>query len=54
MLPPKKPEYNICVERANGTSCYEFYPFYEGSLTVAAMNRKLAEYQGSLQHLSTS
>ena len=32
VLPPKKPEYNGCVERANGTSRYEFYPFYEGPL----------------------
>ena len=45
VLPPKKPEYNGCVERANGTSRYEFYPFYEGPLTVEAINRKLAEYQ---------
>ena len=45
VLPPKKPEYNGCVERANATSRYEFYPFYEGPLTVAAINRKLAEYQ---------
>ena len=45
VLPPKKPEYNGCVERANGTSRYEFYPFYEGPLTVAAINQKLAEYQ---------
>ena len=45
VLPPKKPEYNGCVERANGTSRYEFYPFYEGPLTVDAINRKLAEYQ---------
>ena len=45
VLPPKKPEYNGCVERANGTSRYEFYPFYEGPLTVTEMNRKLAEYQ---------
>ena len=45
VLPPKKPEYNGCVERANGTSRYEFYPFYEGPLTVAAINRKLTEYQ---------
>ena len=43
--PRKKPEYNGCVERANGTSRYEFYLFYEGPLTVAAMNRKLEEYQ---------
>lgn len=45
VLPPKKPEYNGCVERANGTSRYEFYPFYEGPLTVEAINRQLAEYQ---------
>lgn len=30
VLPPEKPRYNGCVERANGTSRYEFYPFYEG------------------------
>ena len=30
VLPPKKPEYNGCVERANGTSRYEFYPFTRG------------------------
>ena len=33
------------LERANGASRYEFYPFYEGPLTVAAINQKLAEYQ---------
>ncbi len=45
VLPPRKPEWNGCVERANGTSRYEFYPFYQGSLTVAAVNRALADYQ---------
>ena len=45
VLPPKSPKYNGCVERANGTSRYEFYPFYEGPLTLAAINRKLAQYQ---------
>ncbi len=44
-LPPKKPDYNGCVARANGTSRYAFYPFYEGPLTVAAINQKLAAYQ---------
>ena len=33
------------LERANGTSRYEFYPFHEGPLTVDAINRKPAEYQ---------
>ena len=45
VLPPKSPKLNACVERANGTSRYEFYPFYEGALTVKAVNLKLAEYQ---------
>ncbi len=33
-----------CLQQAGGTSCYEFYPFYEGPLTLAAINRKLAQY----------
>jgi transposase len=45
VLPPKRPQYNGCVERANGTSRSEFYPFYEGALTVAAVNCALADYQ---------
>ena len=44
VLPPRKPKWNGCVERANGTTRYEFYPFYEGSLTVAAVNKALADY----------
>ncbi len=34
-----------CLQQAGGTSRYEFYPFYEGPLTLAAINRKLAQYQ---------
>ena len=44
VLPPRKPKWNGCVERANGTTRYEFYPFYEGALTVAAVNKALADY----------
>lgn len=50
VLPPRKPKWNGCVERANGTSRYEFYPFYQGSLTVAAVNRELAKYQWTYNH----
>jgi len=50
VLPPRKPKWNGCVERANGTTRYEFYPFYEGSLTVAAVNNCLAEYQHCYNH----
>lgn len=45
VLPPKSPQLNGCVERANGTSRYEFYPFYQGPLTVKAINQELAQYQ---------
>ena len=50
VLPPRKPKWNGCVERANGTSRYEFYPFYQGSLTVAAVNRELSNYQWTYNH----
>ncbi len=30
ILPPQSPKFNGCVERANGTSRYEFYPLYQG------------------------
>ena len=45
VLPPKRPQYNGCVERANGTSRGEFYPFYDGALTIAAINKALKKYQ---------
>ncbi|SMN01442.1 hypothetical protein SPONL_2027 [uncultured Candidatus Thioglobus sp.] len=35
ILPPRKPKWNGCVERVKGTTRYEFYPFYEGALTIA-------------------
>ncbi|ORU92952.1 MAG: hypothetical protein A6F72_05735 [Cycloclasticus sp. symbiont of Poecilosclerida sp. N] len=27
VLPPRKPKWNGCLERANETMCYEFYFF---------------------------
>lgn len=50
VLPPRKPKWNGCVERANGTTRYEFYPFYGGALTIVAVNRKLDEYQQYYNH----
>lgn len=50
VLPPRKPKWNGCVERANGTTRYEFYPFYEGALTTTAVNRKLKECQHYYNH----
>ena len=44
VLPPRKPKWNGCVERANGSSRYEFYPFYKGVLTAKAVNKELLHY----------
>ena len=45
VLPPKRSQYNGCVERANGTSRAGFYPFYENPLTLRAINKSLRRYQ---------
>ncbi len=50
VLPPRKPKWNGCVEQANGTTRYEFHPFYEGSLTVSALNIELEKYQWCYNH----
>jgi putative transposase len=50
VLPPRKPKWNGCVERANGTTRYELYPFYEGSLTIAGVNKALSIYQHYYNH----
>ncbi len=50
VLPPRKPKWNGCVERANGTTRYEFYPFYEGALTIEAVNQEIEVYQQYYNH----
>lgn len=45
MLPPKSPKYNVCVERANGRTRYDFYPFYEGALTIEPINLGLDDFE---------
>jgi len=50
VLPPRKPKWNGCVERANGTTRYEFYPFYDGALTIAAVNCGIEIYQHYYNH----
>jgi transposase len=45
VLPPRRPQYNGCVERANATTRYEFYARYDGPLNLAAINRALRAYQ---------
>lgn len=44
VLPPRSPELNGHVERCNGTTKYEFYPFYDGSLHIDALRLALTEY----------
>ena len=45
VLPPKRPQLNGCVERANDTTRVEFWNRYDGDFTVEAVNRALVEYQ---------
>lgn len=44
VLPPKSPEYNGNVERANGAAKYEFYMFYEGKLDLFSIRNALDRY----------
>ena len=45
VLPPQRPQWNGCVERANRSARIEFWRLYDGPLTVDAAAPKLAEYQ---------
>ena len=45
VLPPKRPQLNSCVERANDTTRVELWNRYNGEFTAAAANRALARYQ---------
>ena len=44
VLPPRRPQYNGCVERAHQTTRSEFWTFYDGELRVADINRALQEH----------
>ena len=50
LLPPKSPEYNGIVERANGSSKYEFYASYLGPLNLVAIRLKLRKYAHKYNH----
>ena len=51
VLPPRRPQYNGCVERANDTTRVEFWNLYDGEFTVEAANRALADYQHFHNHV---
>ena len=44
VLPPRRPQWNGCVERANGTARTEFWSQYTGELTCAAVNDGIDDY----------
>ena len=45
VLPPRRPQWNGCVERANRSARAEFWSLYNGPLTVAAVTPALANYE---------
>ena len=45
VLPPRRPQWNGCVERANRSARAEFWSLYDGPLTVADVASSLAEYE---------
>jgi len=44
VLPPRRPQYNGSVERANGTMRYEFYQFYEGKCSLGPLNQAIEQF----------
>lgn len=51
VLPPRRPQFNGCVERANDSTRVEFWNLYRGELTVADANPALADYQHFHNHV---
>lgn len=51
VLPPKSPQLNGVVERANDSSRTEFWNLYDGNLTVKDASPSLAEYQHFYNHV---
>ena len=45
VLPPRRPQWNGCVERANRSARTEFWGLYDGPLTVADVAPHLAKYE---------
>ena len=45
VLPPRRPQFNGCVERANRSARIEFWSLYDGPLTVTNVSPALSDYQ---------
>ena len=50
VLPPRSPEQNGVVERANSASKYEFYATYDGLLNLVAVRSKLRRFMHKFNH----
>ncbi|HVW98983.1 MAG TPA: helix-turn-helix domain-containing protein, partial [Candidatus Babeliaceae bacterium] len=53
VLPPKSPEKNGNVERANGAAKYEFYAFYSGDFTINSIREELKKYVNKYNNRNT-
>ena len=51
VLPPKRPQFNGVVERANSSSRTEFWSLYPGPFTVRDAAPALAQYQHFYNHV---
>ena len=45
VLPPRRPQFNGCVERANRSARAEFWSLYDGPLTVTSVSPRLTDYE---------
>ena len=45
VLPPRKPQWNGCVERANRTGCEEYWECYGDALDLPVMQQALAAWE---------
>ena len=50
VLPPRRPQCNGCVERAQFITRFEFRNFYDGELRVAGINQALQEHLHFYHH----
>ena len=50
VIPPRTPELNGNVERANRTLRYEFYQFYQGIPELEELRRALKDYLRLYNH----
>ena len=52
VLPPRRPQWNGCVERTNRSARIEFWSLYDGPLTVASVAPALARFEFFLKSVS--